>query len=96
MPASSPKPGLPSIERGGMTPLLKTASHWGVYNVAVDGDAVADVQPFALDRNPSLLIHSLPTIVRDGPRVARPAVRAGYLRNGPGLTNSERGREPFV
>ena len=77
-------------------PLLQTASHWGVYNVALDGDAVADVQPFALDANPSPLIHGLPAIVRGGPRVARPAARAGYLRHGPGRTNGERGLEPFV
>jgi biotin/methionine sulfoxide reductase len=77
-------------------PLLQTASHWGVYAVELDGDAVAHVQPFALDANPSPLIHGLPAIVRGGARVARPAVRAGYLREGPGHTNFRRGLDPFV
>lgn len=74
--------------------MIQTASHWGTYHVKVEGDAITDVQPFARDTHPSPLIHGLPAIVRGATRIARPAVRAGYLRNGPGP--AARGSEPFV
>lgn len=74
--------------------MIQTASHWGTYHVKVEGDAVTEVRPFARDAQPSPLIHGLPAIVRGATRIARPAVRAGYLRNGPGP--AARGSEPFV
>lgn len=73
---------------------VRTASHWGVYEVDLDPGEPA-VRPFARDADPSPLIQGLPAIVRRGPRVTQPAVRAGYLRRGPG-PSADRGREPFV
>ena len=55
--------------------LYQTASHWGVYEVAVNGDAVSVAGAYADDRSPSPLIHSLPAIVRGAERVRRPSVR---------------------
>ena len=73
---------------------LQTGSHWGVYDVTVEHGAITAVAPHARDPRPSPLVHGLPALVRGAVRVARPAVRAGYLRRGPGP--AARGAEPFV
>jgi len=75
---------------------IQTASHWGVYEVAVDEGKVSVAHPYAGDRSPSPLIDSLPAIVRGPERVRRPSVRRGFLRHGPGKTSADRGRDSFV
>ncbi|MSQ69897.1 MAG: Asp-tRNA(Asn)/Glu-tRNA(Gln) amidotransferase GatCAB subunit C [Betaproteobacteria bacterium] len=75
---------------------IQTASHWGVYDVAFDSGGRASVRGAAHDPAPSPLIHGLPAIVRGALRIARPAVREGYLRHGPGVSSKNRGRERFV
>ena len=76
--------------------LFQTASHWGVYDVAVNGDTVSVAGAYAGDRSPSPLIHSLPAIVRGAERVRRPSVRRGYFKSGPGKTSPDRGGDSFV
>ena len=62
------------------------ASHWGTYAVAptLDGRDIAAVTPWAADRDPSPLLGNLPGSVTHHSRVAAPAVRRGWLEQGPG------------
>jgi biotin/methionine sulfoxide reductase len=69
-------------------------SHWGVFEpVVVDGKLSA-VRPFRHDEDPSPLIHSIPDAVAHKSRVTQPAVREGWLKNGPGDAN--RGGDRYV
>jgi biotin/methionine sulfoxide reductase len=77
-------------------PRLLTASHWGAYELAqgaVDGRSIAGIVE---DPEPSPIGLTMVNAYRDGPRVTRPAVRAGWLKHGPDARTAERGREPFV
>jgi biotin/methionine sulfoxide reductase len=73
-----------------------TLSHWGAYQVAEgagDGPALAGI---AEDPDPSPIGLAMLDAYRNGPRILRPAVRAGWLEHGPGQRTAGRGREPFV
>ena len=72
-----------------------TLSHWGAYQLTrgVDGPALAGI---AEDPDPSPIGRAMFDAYRNGPRILRPAVRAGWLKHGPGQRTAERGREPFV
>jgi biotin/methionine sulfoxide reductase len=77
-------------------PRLLTASHWGAYEIArgaADGSALAGI---AEDPDPSPIGLAMVDAYRNGPRITCPAVRAGWLKYGPGERTAERGREPFV
>ena len=76
-------------------PLL-TSTHWGVYEVEVEGGKVARLKPFAHDPVPSPIGNSIPAALHSATRVLRPAVRKSYLEGGPGSARSRRGAEPFV
>ncbi|MGH7912456.1 MAG: molybdopterin-dependent oxidoreductase [Candidatus Dormibacteraceae bacterium] len=69
-------------------------SHWGAFLAAPAGDEIA-VSPHPLDPAPSPLLRNLTVAARHRSRVARPAVRRGWLEGGPGPAEG-RGREPFV
>lgn len=75
-----------------------TASHWGTYRVVRDGPARAAVElrGHESDPDPSPIGLSMLDAYRNGPRVLRPAVRAGWLERGPGMHTERRGQEPFV
>jgi biotin/methionine sulfoxide reductase len=73
-----------------------TCSHWGAYRVTVEDGAIRAVRPFEEDCSPSPLIEALPQTVHSPLRIRTPAVRAGYLRDGPASPGDQRGREPFV
>src|SRR5699024_3654246 len=71
----------------------RTATHWGVYDIETKADTISSVRPWHLDPNPSPIGQSLDAV--DGPtRVLRPAVRKGWLEEGPG--HGRRGAEAFV
>lgn len=71
----------------------RTATHWGVYDIETQADRIASVHAWALDPDPSPIGQSLDAV--DGPtRVRRPAVRKGWLEDGPG--QGRRGAESFV
>ena len=57
-----------------------TLSHWGAYTAVVQGGRLAGCEPFAHDQAPSPLIHAMPDLVHSPLRVARPSVRASWLR----------------
>ncbi len=74
---------------------LPHLSHWGAFDVTVDGDRIVAVQGHRDDPAPSPLLQNYLDGARHRARVARPAVRRGWLEHGPGPSES-RGREPFV
>ena len=71
------------------------SSHWGVFEAEVDEGEVTAVHPFAGDTDASPLLGNLPGTLRHPARITQPAVRAGWLDAGPGVT-SRRGGGEFV
>lgn len=69
--------------------------HWGTWQVQTRDGAIDAVVPVAWDKNPSRIGQSLTDAVTGNTRIRRPAVRAGYLKNGP-ASREGRGKEPFV
>ena len=70
-------------------------THWGAFSATVrDGD-IASVRPDAGDADPSPLLGNLAGSIRHRSRVATPAVRRGWLDDGPGPT-TRRGADEFV
>ncbi|WP_305095205.1 molybdopterin-dependent oxidoreductase [Prescottella sp. R16] len=70
-------------------------AHWGMFEVeASDGDVTA-VHPYAGDEDPSPILGNLPGSVRSRTRITGPAVRCGWLENGPGPSDA-RGADEFV
>jgi biotin/methionine sulfoxide reductase len=70
-------------------------THWGHYRVTSEDGRIVDVAGSPPDGDPSQIGQSLLDAMDPGCRVARPAVRKGYLEGGPGH-QSGRGTEPFV
>ncbi|AOW92486.1 molybdopterin oxidoreductase [Rhodococcus sp. WMMA185] len=70
-------------------------SHWGMFEAEVaDGDVVA-AHPFVGDADPSPVLGNIAGSVRNKARITGPAVRRGWLENGPG-PSSGRGCDEFV
>jgi biotin/methionine sulfoxide reductase len=72
-----------------------TTSHWGAFHVRTDADGGLTVLPHPADPAPSPLLGNVAGALRHRTRVERPAVRRGWLEDGPG-PSTRRGREPFV
>lgn len=76
-------------------PAPVSLTHWGAFAAEMrDGD-IATVSPFEGDADPSPLLGNLPGSLRHRARIATPAVRRGWLRDGPGPT-ARRGNDEFV
>jgi len=73
-----------------------TSTHWGTYEVAVEDGRVIGLTPFAEDRDPSPIGSSLAELLDHPTRIRWPAVRRGWLDNGPGPARGARGEEAFV
>ncbi len=74
-----------------------SAAHWGIYEIEPDPCGGAPrVLPFSGDPDPSLIgLDQLdPSVTRL--RIRRPAVRRGWLEQGPGAASRRRGEEAFV
>lgn len=56
-------------------------SHWGAYTALVRDGRVVGCEPFVHDQAPSPLIHAMPDMVHSPLRIARPAVRASWLKH---------------
>ncbi|BBX93207.1 molybdopterin guanine dinucleotide-containing S/N-oxide reductase [Mycolicibacterium boenickei] len=70
-------------------------AHWGAFTAAIaDGD-IAAIAPRADDADPSPLLGNLPGSIRHRSRIAGPAVRRGWLRDGPGPSTA-RGADEYV
>lgn len=70
-------------------------THWGAFTADVTDGEITSVRPMAGDADPSPLLGNLPGSLRHRSRVTGPAVRRGWLENGPGPTEL-RGTEEFV
>src|SRR5215510_450798 len=75
--------------------LVPHHSHWGAFNAIVEDGNVVGAVPFDFDPDPSPLIEAIPDAVHSPLRVARPMVRAGWLKDAR-ASGEGRGREPFV
>ncbi len=71
-------------------------SHWGAYTLLVEDGSIVGVEPFALDPDPSPIIHSVKEWASPRRRVLKPLVRKGWLDKRENSDRSGRGRERFV
>ena len=60
-----------------------TSSHWGAFRVITEKGRITAVEPFEADTDPSGIPSSLPAAVHHATRVARPAIRRGWLESPP-------------
>ena len=70
-----------------------TSSHWGAFEVDVEGDRIVATRPFGADPNPPAIPAIIPAAVHHDSRVARPSIRRGWLN---GRTRDGRGSDDFV
>jgi biotin/methionine sulfoxide reductase len=76
-------------------PAIPTTSHWGAFSVRPEPGGGIGVTAHPDDPAPSPLLGNVPGGLRHATRVARPAIRRGWLEDGPGASD-RRGRDPFV
>ncbi len=78
---------------------VTTSSHWGTYDVLVgdDGDlsTITGVQPRPDDPAAAPIMRNVPGAQHHKSRIRYPAVRRGWLEDGPGA-DERRGRDEFV
>jgi biotin/methionine sulfoxide reductase len=77
------------------SPAVPTTSHWGAFRVRARPGGDIEVTAHPDDPAPSPLLGNVPGGLRHATRVARPAIRRGWLEHGPGPSD-RRGRDPFV
>ena len=70
-------------------------AHWGAFSADVRNGDIASVRADGGDDDPSPLLGNLPGSIRHRSRVTGPAVRRGWLDDGPG-PSSRRGGDEFV
>lgn len=70
-----------------------TSSHWGAFEVDVEGNRLVATRPFAEDPHPSRIPEIVPAAVHHRSRVARPSIRRGWLKTRRG---GGRGSDEFV
>ena len=73
-----------------------TLSHWGAYELEIEGGDVAAVHSYENDPDPSPIGQSFVGSLQHRSRISQPAVRRGWLERGPHDHGGGRGREPFV
>src|SRR6476469_9001397 len=78
-----------------MAPSSTSLTHWGAFTAEVESGDIASVTPLTGDADPSPLLANLPGSIRHRSRIATPAVRRGWLRDGPGAS-TVRGADEFV
>ena len=66
-----------------------------VFTAGIESGDIASVTPLDGDTDPSPLLGNLPGAIRHPSRIATPAVRRGWLRDGPG-PSTRRGADEFV
>jgi biotin/methionine sulfoxide reductase len=73
----------------------RSLSHWGAFTAGVEDGDITSITPLPGDTDPSPLLGNLAGSIRHRSRVAAPAVRRGWLRDGPG-PSTRRGSDEFV
>jgi biotin/methionine sulfoxide reductase len=76
--------------------MLTSMAHWGAFRAEVSGNNILQILPFTGDSCPSPILSAMVQAICAPNRVARPSVRASWLRYGPGQHTDKRGLEPFV
>ena len=72
------------------------ANHWGLGRAEIVNGQIERVAGHPGDPHPSKINDNIAGSLRGRARVMRPAVRRGWLENGPGASSDERGRDSFV
>src|SRR3954469_8218252 len=75
--------------------LPTSLTHWGGFSAGIESGDIASVTPLNGDTDPSPLLGNLPGALRHPARIAAPAVRRGWLHDGPG-PSTRRGADEFV
>ncbi len=70
-----------------------TSSHWGAFEVDVEDGRIVATRPFSEDPNPPKIPQILPEAVHHRTRIARPAVRRGWLER---RARDGRGSDDFL
>ncbi len=70
-----------------------TSSHWGAFEVDVEGGRITAARPFAPDPHPSAIPDILPAAIHHRSRVARPSIRRGWLER---RDRQGRGSDEFI
>lgn len=70
-------------------------THWGAFTAEVRDDEIVSVAPFPGDSDPSRLLGNIPGWLRHRARITTPAIRRGWLDDGPG-PSAARGADEFV
>jgi biotin/methionine sulfoxide reductase len=80
-----------------MTPVRPAphSSHWGAFSALVRDDRAIEVVPHPRDPAPSALLGNIAASLSHRARIARPAIRRGWLERGPGA-DDRRGRDAFT
>jgi biotin/methionine sulfoxide reductase len=74
---------------------LPHSCHWGAFSVQARADGALDIVPHPHDPEPSALLGNIPAALAHRARIARPAIRRGWLERGPG-PDDRRGNDEFV
>ncbi|MGB6088955.1 MAG: molybdopterin-dependent oxidoreductase, partial [Candidatus Binataceae bacterium] len=79
-----------------LSPPHLNGSHWGAFEPVVVDGRVTEARGFSKDPDPSPMLRSIPDALHHRSRVAKPAVRAGWLENGPGGARERRGGDRYI
>ncbi|MBB2990185.1 biotin/methionine sulfoxide reductase [Mycolicibacterium iranicum] len=78
-----------------MVPARTSLTHWGAFSATVGDGDITSVRPLSGDADPSPALGNLPGSIRHTARITAPAVRRGWLDDGPG-PSTRRGADSFV
>ena len=79
-----------------MRTIFPTSHHWGPGQAEVRDGRVIAVGPHPDNPDPSRINENIADGIYHRSRVLRPAIRKGFLENGPGSTVDQRGQEPYL
>jgi biotin/methionine sulfoxide reductase len=75
---------------------IRTAAHWGVYEITPEVTGGVSIRGAAEDADPSPIGIHMASETLKSVRIAKPSIRKSWLQSGPGANPHLRGREPFV
>ncbi|MGH8920893.1 MAG: molybdopterin-dependent oxidoreductase, partial [Actinomycetes bacterium] len=78
-----------------MSNRYRHTSHWGAFTAEVEDDHIVGIHPHEADPDPSPLLGNFALASRHRSRVGQPAIRRGWLEDGPG-SDERRGCDEWV